>query len=160
MATFYGVEATKRANSQPVSLQAQGTNDGRVKVCYDQFTLTAALAQNDVILLGLLPAGARVLDVALKFSASLDASGGTLDCGWNANLVDAIDIDGFLDAVDVTTSGGGVFLMSDDKPQRPGIHKKFDALGGPTQVRVSCPHAGGLDATTGTISVAVTYVID
>jgi hypothetical protein len=157
MATLYGVNATKRL-ANPATLEAQGEKNSPIKVAFDQYTLTAALAQNDVIKLMKLPAGARVLDVVLNMSASLDASGGTVDVGWEANSVDAADADGFMD--DVVATAAATFMMSDDEGTRPGMFKQFSPLGGETQVTITADAAGGLDATSGTISLAVYYVID
>jgi hypothetical protein len=157
MANFYGVNATKIAAS-PQQLAEQGEQSGHVKVIFDQYTLTATKAQNDVIKLGgLIPAGARVIDVILNLSASLDAAGGTLEVGWaaSADAAEAADDDGFMDAVDATAAA--TFLMSDDEGTRPGMFKKFTA---PVQPQIKVSHAGGLDATSGTISLCIKYVVE
>lgn len=158
MATLLGVNATKVA-AVPQQLAEQGSMGGRVHSLFDQYTLTAAVAQNDIIKFGgKLPAGARVIEAKFKFSASLDAAAGTVDLGWAASDdgVEAADADGFMDAIDVT-GAGGLVLMSDDEGTRPGLFKQFAS---PVQVQAVATHAGGLDATSGTISVEIQYVID
>ena len=157
MATKYGVGATKRDNSTIPSLIEQGEHRGRVRCEYDEYTLTAALTQNDVIKLMKLPAGARVHNVYVYFHA-LDASAGTIDLGWEANSVDAADADGFMDALAVTSAGAQD--MQGDKPTRPGVFKSFSPLGGETQISATVTHSGGLDATSGSLKVAVYYHLD
>src|SRR4051812_34458724 len=105
MATNYGVNATKRANSTIPSLEGQGEKNAALKMAYDEFTQSAAITQADTIRMMKLPPGARVLNVYYAFSGSLDASGGTVDIGWEANGTDAADDDGFLQNVDVTGAG-------------------------------------------------------
>ncbi len=158
MATNYGVNATKRTNAPIPSLETSGEKNSPMKIAYDEFTLTAALSQNDTIRMMKLPAGARVLEAVLHWSASLDASGGTFDVGWEANSVDAADADGFMDDVDVTGAGGTI-IMTDDEGTRPGVHKQFSPLGGETQVTLTADASGGLDSTTGTVSLAVYYTL-
>lgn len=156
MATKYGVNATLRANSTIPGLEGQGEKNSPLKVAYDEYTLTAALSQNDVIKMMKLPAGARVHDVQAFFDA-LDAAAGTVDIGWEANSVDAADADGFMANVDVTSAGAQ--SMIGDQPTRPGVFKQFSPIGGETQISITADHAGGLDATTGTIKLAVWYSI-
>ena len=158
MATFYGSNATKRDNQTIPQLIPQGEAKGRKYIAFDSFTNAAAKSQNDVIKLMKLPAGARVINVIVNISASLDASGGTVDIGWEANSVDALDEDGFLANVDVTAAA--TFDMLDDQGTRPGVFKKFSEVGGETQVSAIIDHSGGWDGTSGTLSVAVEYVID
>lgn len=157
MATFYGTQATKPV-SQPAQLKAQGSEQAGIKVAYDEFTNAAAKSQNDVIKLMKLPAGARVLDCVVRISAALDAAGGTVDIGWEANAVDAADDDGLMANVDVTAAA--VFSMCDDQGTRPGVHKQFDPLGGETQISATIDHAGGWDGTSGTLAVAIYYVVE
>ncbi len=156
MGTVYGANATKRDNQTIPQLIPQGEGKGNVYCAYDSYTLTAALAQNDVIKLMKLPAGALVHNVHVYFD-SLDASGGTLDIGWEANSVDAVDQDGFFDALAVTSAGAQD--MMGDKPTRPGVFKQFSEVGGETQVYATVTHSGGLDATTGSLKVLVLYSI-
>ncbi len=157
MATKYGVNATKRDNQTIKQLIGPGEVAGRLRIAYDEYTLTATLAQNDIIKLMKLPAGSRIVNVWVAFD-SLDASGGTLDLGWEANSVDAADADGFFDALAVTSAGAQD--MQGDKPTRPGIFKQFSPLGGETQISATVTHSGGLDATSGSLKVAVAYVTD
>ena len=155
MATKYGVNATKRDNQAIPQLIGPGEVRGGIDVSYDEYTLTADLASGDVIKMGKLPAGARVHNVVLEFD-DLDGSGGTVDVGWEANSVDSADADGFLANVDVTSAG--LVDMIDDQPTVDGLFKQFSPLGGETQISITMD--GDTDATTGTIKLAVYYVID
>lgn len=154
MATYYGVNATYRDNQTVKQLGGQGEVKSPLLIAYDKYTLTAALSQNDVIKLMKLPPLARVHNVHVKFGA-LDASGGTLDIGWEANGVDAVDADGFFDALSVAAAGAQD--MAGDKPTRPGLLKQFGNA--ETQVYATVTHSGGLDATTGDLEVVVHYTI-
>ena len=153
MARKYGVNATKRYASVP-QLAEEGQFGGRVKSMYDSYTLTADLASGDFIEMGELPMGARVIDVRLVY-ADLDASGGTIDCGWEVSedALEAADADGFLTVVDVTSAGSS--SMFEDQSSRPGQHKTFTA-----PVKVGVAINGDTDATTGTVHMEILYVID
>jgi hypothetical protein len=155
MATLYGVQTTKRRNTQPAQRVDQGYDGGRVKVMSDKFTLSADLASGDFISMGRLPKGARVIDVRMVFP-DLDAAGGTLDVGWQAgaSAVEAADADGFLANVDVATAAGSV-SMFEDQSTVPGMQKVFAE-----EVEVGITVDGDTDAAAGTIYLDVHYVID
>jgi hypothetical protein len=154
MATVYGVNATKRDNSSVPALENQGEKNSPLKVAYDEYTLTAAMAQNDIIKLMKLPAKARVINVLVYFDA-LDAAAGTLDIGWEANASDSADADGFFAALAVTSAGAQD--MQGDQPTRPGVFKQFADY--ETQISATVTHSGGLDATSGSLKVCVLYTI-
>lgn len=147
-ATLYGTNATKRNQAIP-QLIPQGEAGGRVLLAYDEYTLTADLSATDAIKMMKLPAGARVLR-ATMYTSDLDGSGGTLDVGWEANGVDSAEAAGFISNADVTSAG--IFEMA---AAAAGLFKKF---GAETQVVVTVD--GDTDATSGTIKLAVEYVID
>lgn len=154
MATKLGVNATKIA-ANPAQLAEQGDQAGRIRCMYDEYTFTADLASNDVIKLGgLLPAGSRVLDVVFGFD-DLDTTGGTIDVGWAASADAAVsaDDDGFLANVDVTSAG--LVTMQDDQASVPGLFKRFAS---PVQIQAKID--GDTDVTTGSVKIAVYYVID
>lgn len=156
MATFYGVNAKRHLDTVPSEKANNGEIGGRVRVIYDQFALSADLASTDVIEMGgLIPAGARVLDVVLA-ATDLDASGGTLDVGWkvSADGVEVADPDGFIANADVATAAD-VFKMSDNLAFGAGQFKKFSSAVQPI-VTVD----GDTDATSGTIALAIYYILD
>lgn len=152
MARQYGVNATKRYATIP-QLAEQGQAGGRVKSLYDTFTITAALT-DEFIEMGELPAGARVIDVRFVF-ADMDASGGTIDVGWEASsdAVEAVDLDGFGANVDVTSAG--VYSTFTTGSALAGYQKVFAA-----PVKVGLTVDGDCDATSGVIHMEVLYAID
>jgi hypothetical protein len=155
MPTFYGIQTTKRRNSNPTRLVEQGYDGGNLKILEDKFTLTADLATGDFISMGRLPRGARVVDVRVAFD-DLDVSGGTIDIGWRAGATgaEALDDDGFGANVDVATAAA-VYSMFTNQRTRPGYTKVFAE-----EVEVGVTIDGDTDATTGDIFMQVLYVID
>ena len=155
MSNLYGVNATYVRNSPPSKVPA-GEVNGRLRVAYDQYTLLADTATTDTIYLQKIPAGARVHQVVVV-ADDLDASGGTLDCGWAASAggVHVADPNGFLNAVDITTSGGTSTLMTGNLPNGAGQFKQFTE-----EVQVTVVPSADWDATSGTIKVAVYYTMD
>lgn len=155
MASFYGVNSTKALVNSPASLVENAYIPK--KYIFDQYTLTAAKAQNDVILMGAaIPAGATVVSATLSWSASLDASGGTLEVGWQASADGAVaaDADGFMDAVDVAAAAGTRSMVASEGG-RPGCFKTFASA---VQPVLTVSHSGGLDATSGVISLLIEYI--
>lgn len=153
MSTYYGVNATKRDVNVPSQKIPPGEVNGRVRVAYDEFTLTADLTTSDVIKMMKIPAGARVLDVHLAFD-KLDASGGTIDVGWEANGVDEADPNGFINAADVATAAD-VVKMSDNLANGAGQFKEFSV-----ETQVTVVPSADTDATSGSIKLAVYFVLD
>jgi hypothetical protein len=163
MATKLGVNATKIA-ANPQQLVEQSEQNGRLHVMYDEYSLTADVAANDIIKMGpLLPKGARVLDVICD-SPDLDAqSAGALTVGWAASpevdsggtALVAADDDGFITTMDVHTAGKTSAMSGALVSANPGKFKKF---AGAVQVQVKI--SGETDATSGTIRCAVYYTFD
>jgi len=155
MSILYGVNATKRQNQTIAQLEEQGQSKGHVLSAYDTYELLAdVVGGTDTLRMSKLPAGARVIDVRLFFD-DLDAAGGTLDIGWEAgaDAVEAADADGFLANVDVTSQG--TVSMFEDQPSVAGFQKVFSE-----EVQVTVTFDADTDATSGTISLDILYVID
>ena len=155
MATLKGVNKTK-IDAVPAQLAEQGEQGGVKKVIYDTYELTAdTTGGTDTLEMGgLIPAGARVLDVKLLFD-DLDGSGGTLDVGWkaSADAVETADADGFFANVDVTSAG--TVSMFEDQSTVAGMFKKFSSA-----VQPVIAFDGDCDATSGTITMVVEYVVE
>ncbi len=153
MASKYGLAYTDKFQTVPSVAIAANKYGGRVHVCYDTYALAGDLATTDKIYMGKLPKGARVIDAILAFD-DLDASGGTLDVGYEYNavgesaLVD--DPNAFLDAVDVT-SAGTVGMIE----QANMVGFGYQVLG---DADIVVTPSADTDATTGTIKLAVYYV--
>lgn len=160
MATLYGLQAAKRLSTLPRALALQGQDGGNVKSSYDIYTVAADLASGDVIRLGRVPKGARVIDVRCVF-ADLDASGGTIDIGWLASAeldsagsaIEAASAAGFGSNIDVTSAG--VYSMFTSGSTLAGYQKVFSA-----EVEVAVTTDGDTDATSGDIELEILYVID
>jgi hypothetical protein len=152
MASKYGSAYTDKFQTVPSVAIAGNKYGGRVRACYDSYTLTADLSAADKIYMGKLPKGARVLDVIVAF-ADLDASGGTIDVGYEYNatgessLTD--DPDAFLADVDVT-SAGTVGMIEQANMVGFGYEIEGDA-----DIIVTID--GDTDATSGTIKLLVYY---
>jgi hypothetical protein len=136
MATLYGSNATFRDNSAPPSKIPTGEVSGRLRLAYDSYSLSAALGASDLIKLQMIPAGARVVEVVVA-TDDLGTTG-TGKLGWAASS----------DAADV-------FTMSATQANVPGQFKQFSS---PVQVQLQMTAA--TTATTGSIKVAVWYVVD
>jgi hypothetical protein len=149
MATFYGVNATKRDNSVPSKkIDAQDAG-GRLRVAYDEITLAGAVTTSDVIKMMKLPSGARILDAILS-SADLGTTG-ALNVGWEANGVDSAVAAGLFSAVDVNTAAISVRQSSTYSTNQ------FKKLGAETQISI-VPSAN--TTAGGKISLAVFYALD
>ncbi len=157
MATKLGTNATKIA-ANPAQLTEQGEFSGGLRVMYDEYVFTADLAVNDLINMGgLLPAGARVMEVVCD-SPDLDSSSaGALTVGWAASAdgVEAVSAAGFLSSMDVHTAGKTLSMSSLLQSAVAGKFKKFASPVQP-QIKIS----GETDATTGTVRLAIFYIID
>jgi len=158
MATLYGVNADKALVDVPSAKAGVGEQGGRVRCIYDTYELTADMSVADVILMGgLIPKGARVLNVHLFFDA---LGAGTLDVGWQASAelsggsaVEAASADGFIDGAAVTNQGHE--SMQEDHFAEAGMFKKFDAA-----VQPAVTVATDTSATSGTIGLYIQYVLD
>lgn len=154
MATLYGVSATKRISAVPSVKIPVHDQVGKKRISYDEYEIAADLASGDKIILGFLPAGARVVGAKLAFD-DLDGSGGTVDLGYEAkDPVSSLtaDPDRFLAAVDVTSAG--IVDLADQ-----AIVDGFGFLA-TEDLNVILTTAGDTDATSGTIKVCVDYVLD
>ncbi len=152
MARQYGAQATKRY-SLPQQLSSQGYSGGNLKMLSDSYAWTGALT-TEFIEMGRLPKGARVVDLHVV-CPDLDASGGTLDFGWEASedAVEAASLAGFASNVDVTSAVN--YSLRTTGATLAGFNKLFGA-----EVKVGITVDGDCDATTGTVYWDLTYVID
>lgn len=155
MATFYGLNSTKRDNSTPTTKIDGSDNGGRVRFKYDEYTLTAALATNDLINVMKMGPNERILDAVISFPDMDSSTTATVDFGWAASAeatpLEAAQSQGFFAAVDAHTAAGAK-SMNAIGGTAVGILKKFTS---DVQLQIKI-HAGG-DATTGTIKVGVWY---
>lgn len=153
MATVYGKNYTK-GYKDPTNNSAKmekGSYNGHVKTLYDEYTFPAnAFAANDIIKVGKLPAGARVIGASVK-SPSLGTTG-IFDLG-NAVSADAsvaADQDAFVAQAD---AGGQAVLAVG---AGAGILKKYEVE---VDVELKCTEV--TTAASGLIiQCEVHYVVD
>lgn len=98
MSNFYGDQYQDAYVDVPSSKINPGDVSGDVKSLVATFTPAAELTTADTLYLGKLPAGARVLHVLSRFPAS--GATGIVDVGYQANGVDAADLNGFVEGID------------------------------------------------------------
>lgn len=151
MATIYGVNATKRLVNVPSDKLKANAQGGVLRIAYDEYAIAADRASGDILVLGRLPAGAKVVGVQLAFD-DLDASGGTLDVGVyydSSSLTD--DPDALLADVSVTSAG---IVDWGDTAEVTAFG--YEALG---DGDICVTFDGDTDATSGNIKLAVFYVV-
>jgi len=121
---------------------------GNTKTMYASYSLTAALALNDVIDMFKVPAGARITGVTLKTS-DLDTGGSpaiVLDVG------DSGDTDRLIDGATVGQAGGTSSALVSSTGQ-------FYQYTAETMISVLVQAAPATGATTGTVELSVTYIL-
>ena len=152
MANYYGANASKRLNQAVPELVAGKEAGGIKKVILDKYVLSAVFAANDLIYIGKLPKGAKVLDVRV---VAPDMGGtGTMDIGWlaSADAVEVADDNGFGSAVDI--SGQAIsYKMSSVIGGMPGSYKEFASE---VEVTLKMPITA---TTSGTIYSEIVYVL-
>lgn len=153
MASLYSVGYTDAYVDVP-SDKVKANKRGRILCAYDEYTLAADTASGDKIYMFKLPKGARVINAKLAF-ADLDGSGGTVDVGYEYNaagdssLTD--DTDAFLADVDVT-SAGTVGMI--EQANMAGFGKEMEG-----EADIVVVFDGDCDATSGTVKLAVEYIL-
>lgn len=148
--TKYGVNHQAAYIDVNPGKYGKGEFGGRVRVLYDEKTLTEELEVNDIIKVGRLPKGARVLGATVK-SPSLGTTG-IVDLGYaaSADAVEAADADGFV----LQADAGGQAVQA--VGAGAAIGKRFEAEVDVQLVVTEVSTAG----STKTIQSWVYYVID
>lgn len=152
--TEYGVNAIKLLSNVPSEKANVGEQGGVKKVIYDSFTSTGAITISSVLNMGgLIPAGARILDV--KIVSTDLGTAGDLDVGWaaGANGDEAASADGFFADIDVNAAAAS-YSMFEDNSSATGMGKKFTEA---VQPVISFPEA---TTAAGTIQMWIEYVLD
>jgi hypothetical protein len=151
MASYYGSNYTNIYQNNPSEPAEVGQAFGKVKMLYDEFTLTAEIDTPDTLFMcHKLPAGALVIDAAI-IAPSLGTTG-ILQLGHSANGVDANDVDAFVQTADA----GGQAVIAKPAAGAAGIGKKFTVE---TEIKISCTEitqAGIGD----TVKCYILYVLD
>ncbi len=151
MASVYGVEYTNVYVDVPSEKAKINSVGGNLRVVSDTYTLTADLASGDKIYMGKLPKGARVINVYCSF-ADLDASGGTIDIGYEyADSALTDDPDAFGVDIDVATAAAS-YSMASEGVNLPGF--LYETTG---EADLIITTDGDTDATSGAIKLCVIY---
>lgn len=161
MATFYGENATKILNTNPPQMAGIGDMGGRMRVLYDKFTFSAVLTTTDKLYMGgKLPKGARIIECYVK-SSDLGSTG-DVNIGWeaseelsNGTTVEAADPDGFFAALDVNAAALKTSMIASSFGNIASLMKKLAGAVQPVIVPTE-----DTTATSGSLEVAIVYVID
>jgi len=156
MANFYGVNATQISDTQPAGKAIVGQLGGNVKLLYDKYTFVSDVADGDLVYMGgLLPAGALVTDVMVKYGDMGAGSSGVIDIGWlvSEDGLQAADADGWMASVDIDAAD--IIKMSDNLTGATAAGmKKFTSA---VQPVIKCTTDVSLLVD---IELYITYVID
>jgi hypothetical protein len=149
MATLYGSNYSNAYIEEPKSSYGKGEYNGHLKCLYDEHTFAADVnAINDVIKMGKLPAGSRVVGTVVKMPAT--GTTGIFEFGYAANAEDVADADGF----DATVDAGGTVVHSFG--DGVAIGKRFNYE---TEVQLNLTEA--TDSALGdTVKTWVYYIVD
>jgi len=153
MASLSGVNYAKEIAKPQLKIE-NGEVYGQVHYLREEYSLAGAvLAISDTISGPMLPAGARVIDAAVKIDGSL-GTGGILDLGYQASADggEVADPNGFI----VGADGGGAAVLAKAAIGSAALDKKFSE---PVRTELVVTEASSV--TTGvTISYWIAYVIN
>lgn len=155
MATLYGNQYNAAFVTKPSTKIAPGDVSGDIKFMFFDYTITAAPTAADVIKLGKLPMGAKVVDAVLQFPDLGTAGVLNLGNAAGAGGVEAADADSFLVNVDVNAAADAVSMQSQMEASgaNAGYLKEFAE-----EVEVQIDVATAWTVTTGTIKGYIAYV--
>lgn len=152
MSILYGLNAQKRLVDEPSQKIEVNEQGGRMRVAYDEIEVSANLAIDDELLLGKIPAGAKVYDVKVNIPTAFGTTGAA-DIGWKASAEggEAEDRDGFIAAQALTSAGAA--SAQDGNPA--GLYKKFSEA-----VDVMAKLTAATDGAAGKLQVVIMYALD
>lgn len=162
MATIYSNQYQDAYVDVPSDKIRPGDQSGDVRFMFFDHTITAAPTDGDILKLGRLPKGARIVDACLSFPDL--GTAGVLNVGWAASAeldgpnglsgsaIEAADADGLFVSLDVNAAADTVLASS--QVNVPGILKKFSAA-----VDIQATITTAWTVTSGTIRGYVSYVI-
>lgn len=135
MATLYGTQYTNAYVDVPKTKIHSGDSSGAVMHMHFDYPIPGTVpTASDVIKLGKLPKGARILDAGLSFPDL--GTTGVLELGWAASAeldsagsaVEAADDNGFLVSVDVNAAAiACINMVPKTGAAVPGFMKRFAA---------------------------------
>lgn len=152
MATKYGTQYNGAYVTEPKSQIQPGDFNGRVRLMHFDYTLDGTvLALADILKLGKIPKGARVIDAAL-YVQDMDGTG-QVNLGWAAGAsgAEVADADGFFAALDA----GDANAFARIGVTSAGFCKEFSE-----EVDLQISMAEASTSTNTTLRGFVLYVID
>ncbi len=158
LTNLYGVNYKAQYVTLPPTTIHQGEAYGKERVMYEKFTLDADAADGDTVVMGRLPAGAKVIG-ARVFGPDLGGTG-TLELGNSVSVdgsaTDAADTDSLIDAAD---SSGQAFDVVDSASSQRG--PAIGLVRFTTPVNVTLRFVGVTASATGLIVyMIVRYIVD
>lgn len=156
-----GINYNKTEVSKPSEKIAPGDQFGRIRVAYDEVTLSAELGAGEQIRFMAIPEGARIHDAVLSCDQAL---GGTCDLELGHLASDdgsiSADNDALVDLVDCNGAAGFSKMSNgiNGSPTQPvpGLMQEFAS-----QTRVAATTtAASASATGATIKAAIYYSLD
>lgn len=153
MATYYGVNSTKRDVTVPAEKIDANAGYSKVRALHDKYVAAGALANADVINFMKIPKGARVIECIIKYSDL--GTTGTGKLGWAADsaAVETADDDGLMASLDFNAAADCI-LSSQNLAAPIAIGKQFDAE---VQVQLTLTAA---TTAAGTIEVILLLAVD
>lgn len=154
MATLYGSQYQNAYVDKPSTKIRPGDYNGEVKHLFFSYPVTAAPSNGDVIKLGRLPKGARILDAVLKFPDL--GTAGSLNLGFNGgtNGLETADPDALMAAVDVATAANTVSMAQQQEAGGALAGHLYELA---DEVDVQIDVATAWTAAAGTISGYILY---
>ncbi len=164
MATLYGDQYSDAFVEVPSSKIQSGDFNGKPQIVYFSYPIPAVAPSNaDIIKLGKLPKGARVLDAVLLLPDLGDTT--VLELGWAASAeldsagaaVELIDADGFLAAIDGDVAADCFTMISAQEAggALAGHLKKFSAE---VDIQITVTDAWTSTTTTDSIKGYIVFV--
>lgn len=158
MASIYGVNHTANYITVPSQKALVGDLGGRVRCLVDQYVAAGVITSGDVLNLGKLPKGAKVVNGLLSHDDL--GTTGTGKLGWGASLeldsagvtVEAADDDGFIASIDFNAAANVPFMW--ENAPTPGMFKEL-AGEVPVQLTFTASTTAG-----GTINSCIFYIVD
>lgn len=148
MADYYGAQWTQAYINKPSEKIPTGDQSGDVKHMYMSYTVPSAdeLLTTDTLFLGKIPAGSRVIHGTVRCPAT--GATGIFNIGYQANGVDAADLDAFVVGAD--PGAAAVYANANGA----GVSKEFSVE---TNI-VLTPTENTADAGTKTVEFWIMYV--
>ncbi len=166
MATLYSSQYQDAYVDVPSDKIRQGDMNGNVRYLHFDFPVPASVPTNaDIIKLGKIPKGARVLDAVLVLPDLGDTT--VLELGWAASVeldsaavaIEAADPDGFMASVDGDIAADAFSMLGiaqGASANLPGLLKRFSAE---CDLQITVTDAWTSTTTTDSIKGYIQFVV-